>query len=327
MNNSQRVKEFVEGSFLSPLLGRKGLTDVSYNGEALFYEDCLHGRKRSGIAVTDEEVGSFLRQVANMCEKQFSYMNPILDVSFSRYRLNATFLSLGRVYEQKRYSFSLRIAHDGSAVSEDDAFFPKKTRKILLDAINKGESVVIAGETGAGKTELQKYLLMNLPMYTRAIVIDNLGELERCRGDDLLDLTSWMVDERFPDSGFAALIRNALRNNPDYLIVAECRGGEMLYALNAVMSGHPIITTLHAKDLAAVPYRMARMAQCGDVNLVYEDLLGDIYHHFGLVAFLSKGMKNGMVHRRISALGRLNEASRSVDILYQEKNEGKDEDE
>lgn len=319
MDNQEKATAYLESSFLSPLLTKPGLTDVSFNGEALFYEDRHHGRKRAGINVNNEEVGAFLRQIANMCEKQFSYMNPILDVSFARYRLNATFQSITHVYEHKAFSFSLRISHDGSAVEEDPSFFPGKTKKLLLDALANNESIVIAGETGAGKTELQKFLLMNLKMATRVIVIDNIGELERCRGEGLLDLTSWMVDERFPDSTFPALIRNALRNNPDYLVVAESRGPEMLSTLNAVMSGHPIITTLHAKDVFSIPYRMARMAQSGDRNLVYEDLLGDIYHHFGLVVYVKKTVDSGLVRRRIYSLGRVNEQKKEVELIYQEK--------
>lgn len=327
MNKTERVTNFVEGSFLAPLLNRRGLTDITFNGENLFYEDCLHGRKKSGIEVKNEDVGAFLRQVANMTEKQFSYMSPILDVSFSRYRLNATFLSVTRVYEQKAYSFALRIGHDGSAVSEDKDFFPGKTKKILLDALAAGESIVIAGETGAGKTELQKYLLMSLPPSTRVIIIDNIGELDRCRGDGLLDMTLWIADDRFPDSSSEALIRNALRNNPDYLVVAESRGREMLSTLNAVMSGHPIITTLHAQDITAIPYRMARMAMMGDDNLNYEDLLGDIYHHFRWLVYVKKSKEEDSIWRRISALGRINEKERTIELLYEEKKRGRKHEE
>lgn len=318
MTNPERAKDFLESSFLSPLLQREGITDISYNGESLFYEDASKGRRKSGILVSSEDVGSFLRQIANFCEKQFSYMSPILDVSFGKYRLNASFLSLTRVYDRKSYSFSLRIGRMGSAVMGDKEFFPGKTKPLLLDALLHGESIVIAGETGAGKTELQKYLIMQLPDATRVIVIDNIGELGLCRGDEMIDMTVWAVDENFEGADFPTLIRNALRNNPDYLIVAEARGGEMLSALNAVMSGHPIITTLHAKDLYSIPHRMARMAQTGDRNLVYEDLLTDIYHHFGLLVYVTKEKGKSGITRRISMLGRVNEKTREIDILYPE---------
>ena len=323
MDNGERVTEYFERSFLAPLLSKSGVTDISFNGEEIFYVSSHYGRKRSGIEVDNDQVGSFLRQIANMTEQQFSYITPRLDVSFSRYRLNATFFSIGRVYERKVFTFSVRIAHDGSAVSEDSSFFPGKTRKLLLDALSHNESIVIAGETGAGKTELQKYLLMNLPPYTRVIAIDNIGELERIRGEGLIDLTFWLVDEKVRDATFSELIRNGLRNNPDYLLVAEVRGREMFDALGAVMSGHPIITTLHAKDLAAIPYRMARMAQAGDINLQFDDLLGDIYHHFSLLVYVGKSMREGAVYRRIVTVGRLNEQTREIEILYEEKKRGR----
>ncbi len=318
MTNPERAKEFLESSFLAPLLQKDGVTDISYNGDSIFYEDANKGRRKSGISVTPEDIGSFLRQIANFCEKQFSYMNPILDISFSKYRLNAVFLSLTRVYDKKSYSFSLRIGRVGSAVTSDKEFFPANTKAILLDALAHAESIVIAGETGAGKTELQKYLIMQLPDATRVIVIDNIGELGLSRGDEMIDMTVWAVDEHFEDATFPALIRNALRNNPDYLIVAESRGAEMLSALNAVMSGHPIITTLHAKDIQSIPHRMARMAQAGDKNLVYEDLLTDIYHHFGLLVYVRKEKRDGGIFRHISALGRVNENTRQIDMIYDE---------
>lgn len=323
MNNLERITSYVEESFLRPLLLRPSVTDVSFNGEAIFYQDSFQGRKRSNIEAKNEDIGAFLRQIANMSEQQFSYTSPILDVSFSRYRLNAAFLSIGRVYEQKVYTFNIRVCHDGSAVSDDESFFPGKTKKILLDALAKGESIAIGGITGAGKTELQKYLLMNLPVATRVIVIDNIGELERCRADGMTDMTFWMEDDRFEDGKADSLIRNALRNNPDYIVLAESRGAEFLSALNCVMSGHPIITTIHAKDIQGMPYRMARLAMAGDTKSTCEDLLGDIYHHFDLLVLVGKQTVDGRVVRRISSIGRIREADRSITVLYEEKKRGR----
>lgn len=319
MDYETRLVDFLENSFLSPLLSIPTVTDISWNGESIFYLDNMTGRARSNLEVTNEMVGDFLRQIANFSEKQFSYMEPVLDVSFARYRINASFLSITRVNNRKAYSFSLRIASPGSAVENAPDFFPYNTREVLLDALNKGESIVIGGETGCGKTELQKFLLLHLPDFTRIVVIDNVQELELSRGNGNLDMTSWLVDEHNSRCSFSSLIRNSLRNNPDYLLVAESRGEEMVDALNAVMSGHPLITTLHAKDVSAIPHRMARMAMQAGRNLVYEELLADIYHHFSIVVYLKRSVrKDGTIFRRISELGRLNESSRSIDYIYQE---------
>lgn len=314
--DNQRIVEFVENSFLKPLLSKEGVTDISYNGESLFYQDNHKGRKRALIHVAPEEVSDFLRQIANLSEKQFSYMNPVLDVSFARYRLNAMFSSIVRVLDKKSFSFSLRIGKEGSAISADSGFFGGKSRSILLKALADGSSIVVAGETGSGKTELQKWLLLNMADNTRVIVIDNVEELELSRVESGIDLTSWRIDSRFPESSFSSLIRTALRNNPDYILVAEVRGDEMHDALRSAMSGHPIITTLHARDLESVPARMARMAQI-DPKMSLKELIEDIYHHFDIVVYLSKAMVAGSIERRVEKIGYLDKKKMEIGVLYQ----------
>jgi type IV secretory pathway ATPase VirB11/archaellum biosynthesis ATPase len=73
---------YLEGSFLKDLLALSGVTDISYNGKTLNYVTNEEGRKRSSLLLSTEDVGSFLRQIANLSERQFSYSCPILDVSF-----------------------------------------------------------------------------------------------------------------------------------------------------------------------------------------------------------------------------------------------------
>ncbi len=313
-----RLETFLEESFLHDLLFEEGVTDVSYNGEAFYYETRVTGRKKADLDVSDKDVGDFLRQIANYAEKQFSYMNPILDVSFGRYRLSAVFPSVARVRDKKSHSFSLRLAYEGSVLTEDDAFFGKKGKKILLDALKRHESIVIGGETGAGKTELQKYLILQLPEATRVIVIDNVEELELTRKAGL-DLTSWLVDERIKEASFPNLIRTALRNNPDYLLIAESRGGEMLDALNCAMAGHPIITTIHARDIFAMPYRMGRMAMMGGERLLFEDVMGDIRHHFRYFVYVKKEFSKSGVKRYIDQIGKMDESKGELTILYSHK--------
>lgn len=317
MEDISKLVEFLENSFLSPLLAKEEITDISYNGENIYYQTNKDGRKKSEISITSSEVGAFLRQIANYSEKQFSYLEPFLDVSFSKYRLNAAFQSIARVNNYKTYSFSFRISKNGSAITSDPTFFQGDSKKILLSALKNKQSIVIGGETGSGKTELQKYLLMNLPSSTRVIVIDNVQELELSRYFSNLDMTCWVVDERMEKSSYSYLIKNSLRNNPDYLILAESRGEEMLDALNCVMSGHPLITTFHAKDIESMPFRMARMAMMSSKKLDYNDLLSDIYHHFSIFVYLKLEMVNGSYKRYVESIGKVNEKKKSIEIIYQ----------
>ncbi len=315
--NENRIVTYLESSFLAPLLEEE-VTDISFNGEAIFLEENVHGRKKAALMTSKEEVGDFLRQIANLSEKQFSYSSPTLDVSFGRYRLNATFLNITRVKDEKSYSFCLRILKEGSAITDDPSFMEKKAKEILFKALEENESIVIGGIASSGKSELQKYLLLHLPERTRVIVIDNLKELERIRGQEGIDLTSWQVDEKSKDASYAALIRNALRFNPDYIVVAESRGGEVLEAITSAMSGHPIITTLHTRSVEAMPNRMARLAMLGERKVEYEEVMEDIYDHFSYFVYLEKKVgKSGKIQRRLSKIGKLNRKNKTMEIVYE----------
>ena len=95
------LKTYVEQSFLAPLLTLPDVTDISYNGKEIYYVTNRYGRAKSEIAPSEEEIEQFLRQIANQSERQLSYLQPILDVSFGPYRLNAVNRSLARWNNEK----------------------------------------------------------------------------------------------------------------------------------------------------------------------------------------------------------------------------------
>ena len=173
-----------------------------------------------------------------------------------------------------------------------------------MDCLKNQKSIVIGGPTGSGKTELQKYLLSSLPDNTRVVVIDNVQELEFIRNNPNLDITSWEANDSHPNASINDLIRQALRSNPDWLVVAESRGKEMNDVLNSVMTGHPIITTMHAKSLQAMPHRLVRMIEMAETKETYDDIMGDLKSHIPVYVFVKREIsKSGKVKRYIEAIG------------------------
>ena len=316
---NQRLIMYIENSFLKPLLDIETVTDISYNGVSMFYMDNILGRRKFNHELSQEMVVDFVRQIANLSERQFSFTSPNLDVSISRYRINAQHSSIVRVGDEKSVSFSIRIATKDIRIDEGEKFIAKEAREILLNAIKNKQSIVIAGPTGSGKTELQKYLISQFEDYTRVIIIDNVQELEYVRFNPDLDITSWQISPSIPQGSAQELIRNALRNNPDWLVVAESRGKEMNDALNAVMTGHPIITTLHAKSIEAIPHRMMRMVQMGKSEERAEDILDDIYSHIDYYVYLNRRFdKDKKVERFVESIGTKGE-NNSLQIIYKRK--------
>ena len=315
---NEKVISFLENSFLAPLLGDKDITDISYNGVSFFYVDNEKGRLKSDITATNEEVMDFIRQIANYSEKQFSYSLPNLDVSFGKYRLNAEHSSVVRVENEKACSFSLRIGSKETRIKQGSDFLRLDGEEFLINLLKNGESIVIAGQTGSGKTELQKYLLSKLQKNSRVIVIDNIQELENLRQYEDLDLTSWQVSQNNPNASIQELIRCALRSNPDWLVVAEARGKEMSDVLNSVMTGHPIITTIHARSIEAIPKRICRMVMGADNTQKYDDIMDDVFEHIKYYVYLNRNYLNGKVNRFVESIGELQKDG-SMKIVYRSK--------
>lgn len=316
---NERLKSYIETSFLKPLLEIETITDISYNGVSIFYMDNVLGRRKCKETIAPEQAIDFVRQIANLSERQFSYTTPTLDFSICRYRINAQHSSIVRVGDEKSVSFAIRIASNKNRIEDDPHFMDKEARKILLEAIAKKKSIVIAGATGSGKTELQKYLISHLEDYTRVIIIDNVQELDYVRFNENLDVTSWQISPTIPQGNAQELIRNALRNNPDWIVVAESRGKEMADALNAVMSGHPIITTLHARNVESIPHRILRLVQSGNKDEKAEDILADIYEHLDYYVYLERVIsKNKKVERYVSKIAMVDQ-NKQLKIIYERR--------
>lgn len=300
---TEKVITYIETSFLEPLLKMKNVTDISYNGESIFYVDNMRGRQKSNIDLTYTAAKDFLRQIANLCEKQFSYLNPVLDVSAGKYRINAVHQTIARRGNAEAVTFCMRIASNELRISPNTDFMPSEVADLLDSIISANKSIVIGGITGSGKTELQKYLISRMPMNARIIAIDNVLELDYQNLYSHLDINTWQIDEKQTNYQIQYMVRNALRNNPDWIIVAESRGSEMLEVLNSTMTGHPIITTMHAFDIEAMVDRMTSMVMMNDKDMSFEQIKKDIKYHIRFYIYLKKeNARNGSVKRYISAI-------------------------
>lgn len=300
--DDEKLVRFIKTSLFASLLDDKDVTDISFNGRNLYYLHNKYGRCKSQYILTKEESNDFIRQIANMAEKQFSYVNPLLDISFGLYRINAVHQSIGRYHNKPVITFSIRIASEKPRISKDSGFFPLIIDEFIECILKAKLSIVIAGETGSGKTEFQKYLLSKVVGNTRIIAIDNVLELDVDYGNDM-DLNIWEVNEKNESTHLSTLIKNALRNNPDWIVVAESRGEEMIDTLSSVMSGHPIITTLHAKEVEAVPNRITRMVMMNKKQVTFDDVKKDVMEHFRVFFFLKRVIDdNGVVTRYIESI-------------------------
>ena len=297
------IINYIESSFIKDILSRKEITDISYNGRNIFITTNENGNEKVNIEISQNEVKDFLRQIANIAEKQFNYLNPILDLNIGRYRLNATFTSIGRVVEEEAVTFSLRIASYEPRISKDHKFMVEEVEELFDTLINNKYSIVISGVPGVGKTELQKYLISRINNNDKVLIIDNTIELSSLQTDEDKNITLWQAEEKNEASNVSNLIKNGLRNNPDWMIVSEARGSEMNDLLMSAMTGVPLITTIHSLDALSAPSRMAKAIMMNEKRIAYEDVISNLNEHFKIYVHLKKYIdKKNHINRYVSSI-------------------------
>lgn len=251
----------INKSFLSTYLDPKlDITDISFNGVDLYISNNKSGRRKiRNCRIKNSEVLNFTRQIANLLGKNFNHTNPILDVSFDRYRLSAIYNSIARTKATPVITFSFRIMYEKLRINKEDTdFCPKEVHELLFRIVKCQQSVLISGPTGSGKTELQKYLVSLINHDEKIILIED--SYETCLKELLPnhDITSWVTNNQY---GLSSLVKVALRNQPDWLIIAETRGEEVVEMIESVSTGHPLITTLHANNPLTVFDRIFNMGK------------------------------------------------------------------
>ena len=140
-----------------------------------------------------------------------------------------------------------------------EGILPRAAADLLMEALRRGVSLLIAGGTGSGKTTLAAALLQSIGEEKRVVTIEEARELP-----DLPDSVTMEVLRS--GLSFSDCVRFALRQKPDLIVVGEVRGPEALAMLRAAATGHPGIGTIHAPDTQAALKNLERMAcESGDV--------------------------------------------------------------
>ena len=144
---------------------------------------------------------------------------------------------------------------DASAVrlSLDRIEYNPQDREKLLRAIKRPWGVILmSGPTGSGKTSVL-YACLN----------EVAGpEVKTMTIEDPIEfLLPWVTQTAVNHSAgvtFARALRSILRSDPDVVLVAEIRDREtLLVAQQCALTGHLVMSTLHADDAAGALRRMA----------------------------------------------------------------------
>jgi general secretion pathway protein E len=128
----------------------------------------------------------------------------------------------------------------------------------LLSILSRSQGMMIlTGPTGSGKTKTIYCSLQEILKQSHNTV--SIYTLEDPIEYDLPHINQTQIEEG-QDFTFSKGLRTMLRQDPDVIMVGEVRDLDTArIAIQAGMTGHFIITTVHAKSAAAVPARLIEM--------------------------------------------------------------------
>ncbi|RKJ48185.1 type IV secretion protein [Butyricicoccus sp. 1XD8-22] len=267
----QRVESLLRNSFLKKYLDDGNITDISFNGTDLRIQDNRVGRYKPKEQPNYDEVFRLGKQIADIQGKEWTNSQPRLNTELAYFRVNFIHNSVS----PSGCTFSIRVSKP-QLVTNELADFANKDVAKLLSVLVQGEfNLIIAGRTGSGKTELQKLLVNFIDDSKKITLIEDTMDSHIKALYPQKDINSWRTltdNTRENKIGYHDLIKEGLRNNPDWMIIAETRGTEAYDMLESALTDHAIITTLHAKSAKAIPSRLLSMI--GQSRSVNEILLG-----------------------------------------------------
>ena len=150
-------------------------------------------------------------------------------------------------------SIVVRVLRQNYAYPIATLCYHPQTADLLSRLVQRRQGLLLmSGATGSGKTTT----LYSLVQYCRTALSRHVISLEdpvESSQDDLLQI---QVNERAGVT-YAAGLKAILRHSPDVIMIGEIRDRETAkIALEASLTGHLVLSTVHAKDTVNCLYRL-----------------------------------------------------------------------
>ncbi len=281
-----------------PLLENDDITDISYcNGGQIWVRSLQQGSMHVQIeGATPEFVERLAFQCSNVMGTTFNNAKPFLDAESAELRLNFVHSSIatnGIALVIRKTPAKIRLKKE-KLLQED--YFTNDIHDFLIKCVLGHCNIMVAGETGSGKTEFVKYLASHTESKEKIITIEDTLELHLDKIFPQRDIVAMKTNNV---ASYTDVLVTCMRQNPKWILLSEVRSAEAVSAVrNSISSGHNILSTIHADKAASIPYRLYSLME---TDLEVGQFLNTIYRYIQLgvhiKAYYSK--KYGKFHREL----------------------------
>lgn len=281
---------------LLPYVEDKEITDIDYNGTDVWVTDIYNNCKKTGITLDKVFEEQFCNRIANLVSRPFNPGNPILEAETADLRISIGHEEVAKSGRTICIRKSYPEVRFGPKEAVESGYMSAQVLQFLINSVQAEMRFVVCGQTGAGKTELVKFLLQFIPPEERVLTIEDNLELHYRQINPGANHVELKVGDNFT---YLDAIRFALRQHPKRIVLSEARGEEVEDLIRAWSTGHSGFSTVHSDSVRNIPDRLLNMAsQKADVDR----LLLDVYKYVDIGILVRIKEKNGKRRRVIDQL-------------------------
>ena len=255
------IRDYIGYGKIDPLMKDHMIEDISTDGVAIplyVWHRVYESLPTNIMFESEEELNSFVVKLAYLAGKNVSIASPMLDASLpdgSRVQL-----TYGNEITRKGSTFTIRrFRVDPLTISDLIALntLSCEMAAYFWYIIEHRASVIVAGGVAAGKTTTLNCLSMFIKPELKIVSVEDTAELN-------LPHENWIPSVVRQGFGFEEkgaitlfdLLKAAVRQRPDYIIVGEVRGEEAYTLFQAMATGHLGMSTIHAESVDSVINRL-----------------------------------------------------------------------
>ncbi len=244
------------------LMNDANVEDVSLDGTNVpifAYHRKFESVETTCVWETDHELESYVIKLAQRCGKHISVADPLLDATLMDG--SRIVMKLGREVSTRGSAFCIRRFKDDPFSPCDIIAF--RTLSSLMGAylwvaFQNEVPMLFVGGTASGKTTTLNAMCIFIPWQMKIVSIESTREVNIPQPNWVPGLTrqGFGGESNEGEIGEFELLKAALRERPEYIIVGEIRGAEAYVLFQAMATGHCAYSTVHADSVPSLVHRL-----------------------------------------------------------------------
>jgi flagellar protein FlaI len=253
------IRNFIGWSRIDPLMKDSNLEDISCDGNKipLFLYHRKYRNIKTNIAFESDVLNSLAITLAQRSGKHISTGSPMIDATLPEgSRLQ---LTLGTEVTTRGTSFTIRKFREepfSPVELMEIGTFNAESLVYFWLAIENNKSLLFIGGTASGKTTSLNAVSLFIPPVAKVVSIEDTREITLYHDNWIASVTREAISEGGNAISMFDLLKAAMRQRPEFILVGEVRGVEAQTLFQAMNTGHTTFSTMHAGSVDAAIHRL-----------------------------------------------------------------------